>query len=338
MSKPIVSVVVPVYNVELYLARCIESILEQTLKEIQIILVDDGAKDSSSQICDEYAEKDSRIQVIHKENGGLASARNAGIKVAEGKYLLFVDSDDWIDKDTIQQLTDIAEREDVDFVRFRPVYANWPNHEDGTLCDFGTEKILHEGKYFKEDIIRDIYPILFATPELTLGPIVAAWRSLYRKSFIDENSLLFDEEVRYSEDAIFSAKVVMASNSFYYLDGGRYYHYFYNPSSITKSFRADRWDSCKNLMNCFNQYFLNHKDYDFTNQLWLQKLYCVVSALSQRQFIADVQEKELYCAEICNDLTTIEACKHLDLLNVSWKLNIIFILIKYRLTRVLARL
>ena len=338
MTNPIVSIVVPVYNVELYLARCIDSILAQTLKEIQIILVDDGAKDSCPQICDEYAAKDSRIQVIHKSNGGLASARNAGIKVAEGKYLLFVDSDDWIDKETVEELVNIVERESVDFVRFRPVYANWPDYEDGTLCDFGTEKMLQEGKYSKEDIVRDIYPILFATPELTLGPIVAATRSLYRKSFIIKNNLYFDEAVRYSEDTIFSAKVVMAADSFYYLDGGRYYHYFFNSSSITKSFRADRWTSCKNLMSCFDKYFLNHEEYDFTNQLWLQKLYCVVSALSQRKFITNIDERELYCAGICNDSSTIEACRHLELLNVSWKLKIIFILIKYRFTKVLARL
>ena len=93
MSKNIkVSVIVPVYNVEKYLSRCIESIINQTIKDIEIILVDDGSPDQSPQICDEYALKDGRIRVIHKKNGGLASARNAGMKIARGDYIFFVDS------------------------------------------------------------------------------------------------------------------------------------------------------------------------------------------------------------------------------------------------------
>lgn len=97
--NPLISVVVPVYNVEQYLHRCVDSILAQTYEHLEVILVDDGAKDSSGAICDDYAGKDSRVKVIHKENGGLSSARNAGIDIARGEYLAFVDSDDWVEPD-----------------------------------------------------------------------------------------------------------------------------------------------------------------------------------------------------------------------------------------------
>ena len=111
-----ISVIVPVYNVENYLSRCVESILAQTYTNLEIILVDDGAKDSSGAICDAFAGRDSRVRVIHKENGGLSSARNAGIDIAQGDYLQFVDSDDWIEADTCEQLLKTAKEFGVKLV------------------------------------------------------------------------------------------------------------------------------------------------------------------------------------------------------------------------------
>ena len=98
----ILSIILPVYNVEKYIERCVESILTQNREDIEIIIVDDGATDGSPQICDKYAEKISNIKVIHKQNGGLSSARNAGMDVANGKYIYFLDSDDWITEDAIR--------------------------------------------------------------------------------------------------------------------------------------------------------------------------------------------------------------------------------------------
>lgn len=337
MQIPKVSIIIPVYRVEPFLHRCVDSVLSQTLSNIEVILVDDGSPDQCPEICDNYAKAHSNIQVIHKKNGGLSSARNAGMRIARGKYVMFIDSDDWIDPETALELFTTAEKYDVDFVRFRPVYAGWPGHQDGTLCDFGTEKGMHEGLYSKPDIVKEIYPRLFATPQLTLGIIVAAWRSFYKRSFLEHNHLHFDETVRYSEDTIFSARVVTATSSFYYLDGGRYYHYFFNPGSITKSFKSDRWDSCKQLIHCFERDFSTHVEYDFTDQLWLQKLYCIASALGQRRQITDMSERVSYCRTICDDPITAEACQHLSLLCVNWKLKVIFILIRMKASWLLAR-
>lgn len=111
-----VSVIVPVYNVEQYLARCVDSILAQTYSKIEVILVDDGAKDASGDICDAYAAKDSRVKVIHKENGGLSSARNAGLEIAAGEYIAFVDSDDWIEPDAYSHLLEVMKQYDVRLV------------------------------------------------------------------------------------------------------------------------------------------------------------------------------------------------------------------------------
>lgn len=335
---PKVSIVIPIYNVEKYLKRCVDSVLHQTLQNIEIILVDDGSPDKCPSICDQYKEKDSRIKVIHKKNGGLASARNAGLRIATGEYILFLDSDDWIEPETAEELVSIAEQYQVDFVRFRPMYAGWPNHKDGSLCDFGTESGMKEGVYLKDDIIREIYPRLFATPQLTLGVIVAAWRSLYRREFLKNNNLLFDEEIRYSEDTIFSAKVVSVTNSFYYLDGPRYYHYFYNGNSITKSYKKDYWENNKKLISCFEEIFATYKQYDFSKQLWLQKIYCVVQALGQKYAFSDLKEREQYCQSICQNEITIQAFKHIKSLRVPWKLYVFCLFIKLRWSKLIARI
>ena len=335
MNRPAVSVVIPVYKVEAYLERCVRSVRDQSLKDVEIILVDDGSPDRCPGMCDAFAGEDDRIEVLHKENGGLASARNAGMRIARGEYLFFLDSDDWIDPRALEELVGTAERERTDFVRFRPMYAGWPGKEDGSLCDFGTERGMKEGRYDARRIREEIFPRLFATPELTLGVIVAAWRSLYRLDFLKKNDLWFDETIRYSEDTVFSAKLVSRTDSFYYLDGPRYYHYFYNPSSITRSFRGDRWDSCRALMTAFEREFRSFDGYDFSDQLRLQKIYCIASAMGQRRAISDRRERRKWCAMICSDPAAREAMRHLGLLRVPWKQRVELELIRFGLADVL---
>ncbi len=332
----IVTVIVPVYQVERYLERCIQSIQNQTLQNIQIILVDDGSTDRCPDICDKYAKLDKRILVIHKRNGGLSSARNAGMRVASGKYIFFVDSDDWIDPEALMELVETAEKTGADFVRFRPMTANWPKKQDGSLVDFGTEKCLREGIYDRKLIEETIIPHLFATPQLQLGIIVAAWRSLYRRDFLVSNSLFFKDDIRYSEDTIFSANVVMNSHRFVYLDSPRYYHYYYNPDSITKAYREDRWENYKRLMAYFDQDFSCLKGYDFHDQLCLQKLYCIGNAVAECKRIRDRKKRMEKLKTIIFDSVTREACKHLNMLQVGWKTSVIFKLIKWKAFRIIA--
>lgn len=116
MSSPKVSIVVPVYKVEEYIDRCLDSLLNQTLKDIEIILVDDGSPDNCPKICDEYAQKDARVRVVHKQNEGLGYARNSGMEVAVGEYIAFVDSDDFVDIRMFEELYDVARGNDSDVV------------------------------------------------------------------------------------------------------------------------------------------------------------------------------------------------------------------------------
>ena len=127
----LVSIIVPVYNVEPYIETCIQSLIRQTMGNIEVILVDDGSTDRSGELCDQYAEADERIRVIHKQNGGLSSARNAGISAAKGEYLLFVDSDDYVSASLVEKTVSCAEQNQADVVVF--------DYQEIELCSGGKQ-------------------------------------------------------------------------------------------------------------------------------------------------------------------------------------------------------
>lgn len=332
----IVSVIIPVFKVEAYLERCVNSVLEQSMDNIEIILVDDGSPDGCAKICEKYGCIFPKVEVIHKLNGGLASARNAGMRIATGKYVFFVDSDDWIDGTCLSDLVDIAERENVDFVRTRGKYANWPNRKDGDVCQFGNEKMMRTGRYSRDHIEEEILPVFIATSRISFGPIVSAWGTLYNTSLLKDNEIEFFEDIRYSEDAIFNSRVVMCADAFYYLNEPQYYNYFYNSTSITKSFHHDIWQSNKNNIHHFEDVFKEYQAWNIPMQLWYRRLFCILDAIGESALIPDYKERIMFLRNICNDPITSEAMQHLEELDVSWKLWLILLLIKFRQIHLLA--
>ncbi len=330
-----ISVVIPVYNVEKYLCRCVDSVISQTHSSLEIILVDDGSPDQCPKICDQYKEQDKRIKVIHKENGGLASARNAGMKIATGKYLFFVDSDDWLDCDGLEKLYQLAEEYNVDFVRYRSVRENWPGLPPHYPTMVEKEREMRGGYYSKDDIDKEVLPRLFATSSLTLGPIVGSWGSLYKTSLLKTNNIQFHEEIKYSEDVLFSAEVVTNANSFYYLENGGIYHYFYNDSSISKSFRRDRWESCKALVRISEEGFLNKGGYDFENQMIYLRWFCILLSLNERKHLKQAKERVTYCRSIMEDSVTKETPLCLSSINVSFKQKALMIIVKQSLAHIM---
>lgn len=170
--QELISVIIPVYEVEQYLRRCVDSVINQTYKNLEIILVDDGSPDNCGKICDEYAVKDSRIKVIHKENGGLSSARNAGIDVAQGAYLSFVDSDDYINEQFIERLYDLLKEYDADiaqcdYVKTAGEIPENISHEnidifdnlgalDAMYCINGVQMVIVCNKLFKKSLFENM--------------------------------------------------------------------------------------------------------------------------------------------------------------------------------------
>lgn len=333
-----VSVVIPVYNVEEYLRRCVDSVLAQTLSDLEIILVDDGSPDNSPAICDGYAQTDARIRVIHKTNGGLASARNAGMRIAQGAYLFFLDSDDWLEPDGLASLYAVARAYQVDFVRYRAIRTGWPGLEENAPCRVEDVRELSEGLYDEARILREVYPRLLATKQLTMGAIVGAWGSLYDRAFLMENGLWFDESIHFSEDLIFSAKVVRTAKRFYFVDTPGVYHYFYNPKSISKSFRAGRWDSCKQIIALCEAAFAQDSRYDFSDQLLYLRWFCIMLALGERRHLGSQSERKRYCKAILDDEVVAQTRLGLSRVDVSWKQKLMMVMIKLGCTEIVARL
>lgn len=211
----LVSIIVPVYKVEQYLDRCVNSIVSQTYQNLEIILVDDGSPDSCGELCDLWANKDSRIHVIHKTNGGLSDARNAGAKIASGEYILFVDSDDWIAPEMVEKMTKAMEQNNADMVICQ-FYSAYP--------DGRTERHYTNGKN------------LLLTAEETISLLLEdkvitnhAWRKMYKKKLLKSDC--FPAGVNY-EDIYAMPELILACQKIYYLDEP-YYFYFRNESSIT---------------------------------------------------------------------------------------------------------
>lgn len=253
---PQISVIVPIYNAEKYLTECIDSILAQTLHDIEIILVDDGATDSSPAICDAYAAKESRIKVIHKNNGRAASARNAGLRIAQGEYIAFVDSDDWIAPDMYEKM--LAAGADVclcDYVRFQ-----------GEKEFSFTQSNIREGFYDKEKIRKEVYPHLVMDGveyPITISNCVM----LIKRAIIVENGLSYREDILISEDAPFGSEVLYCARSFAYLKGQHFYHYRTTAGSASKKHKPWWWDSFLKINEETENFFGTCPDYDFTQQI-----------------------------------------------------------------------
>lgn len=198
-----ITIIIPVYNVEKYLRDSIESAMNQTYQNIEILLIDDGSKDSSGNICDEYAKKDTRIKVFHQENRGLSGARNTGLKNAKGKYIMFLDSDDTFEKDACEKLFNYIEETNADYV-----IGNYTNmDEDGTIWD---NPVFDKNKYQKFKLSITDYEKSFYI--MNSG----VWNKIFRKSFLDELGILFEEGLP-AEDAIFTTYCFMKSENVYYL-------------------------------------------------------------------------------------------------------------------------
>lgn len=260
---PKVSVVVPVYKVEEHLRRCIDSLINQTLKDIEIILVDDGSPDSCPQICDEYAKKDSRIKVIHKQNEGLGFARNTGIENATGEFIGFVDSDDYVDLNMYRKLYDSAITHQAQSAYGGIFYVTNGNVRTGYLDD----KIkVWENKDQIKKFLMDLLSSDENQPyDNKYGAHVC--KAIFSRELIKKHNIRFHSEREYvSEDSLFdidfmkyTTKVVMLPKAFYY--------YNYNPSSLTSVYREDRFEKNK----AFYEYSIkklkeNYNDDDLIRQ------------------------------------------------------------------------
>lgn len=217
---PKISVIVPVYNVEKYLAKCIESIINQTYKDLEIICVNDGSTDNSLQILESYAKNDDRIKIVNRENGGLSAARNSGLDVAAGEYCYFVDSDDWIELDTIEKLIHIITSYNVDVV----VHSALNIAEDESCVITAKNNNQWFEKRSKHDGVYDV-PL-----EINRKIPAVAWNKLYKMEIIKQYNCRFHEGL-VNEDELFIWTYMIHCKNYYYLNE-KLYNYFRRSDSI----------------------------------------------------------------------------------------------------------
>ena len=217
MDNPLISVIVPVYKVEKYLDKCLESIVNQTYTNLEIILVDDGSPDNCPAMCDVWAEKDSRIKVIHKENDGLANARNSGIEICTGEYVMFTDSDDWIDADMVEYLYSLIVEYDAEVSR----------------CGYYTEYENGLPTGYPEDMTVKLYDYNQRIIELTTAGFAGtAWNKLYKKSVIKAHPYMKNDGC--SEDIMHNYRVYKDVEKTVFCDDPKY-HYLIRENSITNN-------------------------------------------------------------------------------------------------------
>lgn len=223
MNNPKISIIVPVYNSEKYLHRCINSILNQTFNNFELLLIDDGSTDRSSQFCDEYARLDERIHVFHKRNGGVSSARQTGIEKAKGKYSIHVDSDDWINPDMLEDM-----------------YTNIStNNSDILITDFfiDTNK---ETKYSKQKP-KNIHPLNVLTDILTNCLFGSLWNKLIRHSILAKYNIKFISRIDYCEDVLIWCQLLQKNVTISYLNKAFYHYNLANTNSITRNYTKETY-------------------------------------------------------------------------------------------------
>lgn len=229
MRTPLISVIIPVYNVEKYLRRCLDSVIAQTYQNLEIICVDDGSIDESGRICDQYAVRDARIKVIHQENQGLSAARNKGLDAAEGEYIAFVDSDDYILEDMYKKMLDKLLNYNVDLC-----VCQW-QYEFSDGRQVVKRKNIAPTIYGRKTSLEFARFLYMGNYEN--GVVVAAWNKLYRRTLLDKIRF----EGRIHEDEAFSGRI-MAKNISVYVMEEQFYVYAQNGDSLTnKPFSANKF-------------------------------------------------------------------------------------------------
>lgn len=281
------SVVVPIYNIEGYLQKCIVSLIEQSYDDFEIILVNDGSTDSCYEICESYQKKvPDKIKVVHKKNGGLVSARQAGARVARGEYIICVDGDDWVGRDYLEKIAKIEQEyaPDIICVGYYDVLGEKMFHRR-----FSEENKL----YTKEEIMNEILPRLIETENAKAFPL-SIWAKVFKKSIYFEQQMALDTKIKIGEDVACVVPCICNANSMYITDDP-YYFYRHNDNSMTKNKKPFRWDGPKLIAEHFEKQ-LDLKGLNLEQQVYRRTVHALFNVV-KTQFYREESYKQ-----ICRDI------------------------------------
>lgn len=264
------SIIVPVYHSEKYIRKCIESILAQTVTDFELLLVLDGNVDSSPRICKDYASRDARIRIFEQENQGVSAARNRGLDNAVGKYVLFVDSDDWIEEQYIKNLLQKAEESNSDIV-----ISGYCMEEQTSSTRY--DHYFCNGKDIKDG---DKTELLISS---ILNMICVPWAKLYRRSFLEEHKLRFHPCLKRMEDCLFNLYAFWYANSTQFISD-TYYHYFRNEKSLTKAYTPDYSDTAVLFLNELDR-FVQKTEFQPVQELRREVSIILALEMVKQQFV-----------------------------------------------------
>lgn len=272
--NPMISVIVPIYNVEKYLARCVDSIVNQTYKNLEIILVDDGSPDRCPQMCDDYAEKDSRIKVVHKKNGGLSDARNEGMAVATGEYISFIDSDDYVSDDFFECLLDVMNKENSDIAECSVVKF----YEDNRFDEFSDD--LSVKTYDTQDAMSAL---------IAENPFHQhVWNKLYKTELVKDIPYAVG---KLNEDEFWTYRVFGRANKVARINKTMYYYFQRSSSIMGVGYNIRRLDALEGKAN--RQKYIENNFPDLSTQAKID-LYgsCMFAYQSVLKFMSGADKKK----------------------------------------------
>ena len=323
---PQISVIVPVYKAEKFIEHCVDSILNQTYRNIEVILIDDGSPDLCPEICDQYAVKDSRVRVLHKENGGVSSARNAGLDIARGEYITFVDSDDYLEPCMYEMMLNKAISYECDVV----------------MCDCMKDYVDHSeiythniraGFYNQEQLEEEYYPHLLMMENVEYPATISNYLLLW-KSTLNIPEMRYEPGIRYSEDLLFGAKLMWLAKSFYYMKGEAYYHYVMNPVSASHTYVPDKWNDYKRLYGRIRDTFEKYEGFNFSYQIDLCVLFFMYNTIGEiYKTDFSMNDKKTKIKDILMTSAVVDMFKRLKIakLQVSKKQKLITLIYKYQI-------
>ncbi|MDE6245397.1 MAG: glycosyltransferase [Treponemataceae bacterium] len=250
-NSPKISVIVPVYNVEKYLRRCLDSIRAQTFTDFECICVDDGSPDGSGKILDEYAESDGRFRVIHQENAGVSAARNAGLDIARGEWIAFVDSDDWIEPKTYEVAYKTAIEKSADLVQWNVVMERAGKKLNATVLKEGYFSISDDATYFEPSV----------------------WHKLFLKRLFYDNNIHFPQNIKLSEDKQVSFKCYVMANPCYQIENA-FYHYDYREDSASHTISNEMILNERDMVQSMEAWVRQKKLKNYERIIYTQKCIC----------------------------------------------------------------
>lgn len=339
VPQPKVSIIVPIYNAEKYLERCINSLKNQTLKDIEIILVDDSSTDSSLGICNMAAAEDARIKVIHKVNEGAGRARNAALEIATGEYIGFVDSDDFVDTDMFKTLYEKAVKYNSDLVMSGVLFVDGNMFSEKGECIRKTyfDKDTHFET--KESLKKLKMGIVGATPDDSDDSKygMSIWKNLFRHEIIKKNNIVFESEREMlSEDALFMIDYISCIEKATGICEA-FYNYCRNEVSISKSYKKDRFEKSLVFVNEVEKRFkkdITSQEYQvYIDRFWqaMCRVLCsqeIMYAMDNNIKYTDLKKR---LKEVCNHNLTVRALKSYPIGKLPLKQRVFAYGIKYRL-------